>query len=85
MSHAWTSGDRDGVKRLIACGLTFYAAMAALQMVILLAIAYFGLPLKFQGESRRLIVWTSLDPGALARFLRTIDRGVERASGSATV
>lgn len=56
VSHAWTSGDRDGVKRLIACGLTFYAAMAVLQTIILLAIAYFGVPLQFQGESRRLIV-----------------------------
>jgi O-antigen/teichoic acid export membrane protein len=56
VSYAWTSGDRERVKRLVACGLTFYAVVSVLQMIILLAIAYFGLPLKFQGESRRLIV-----------------------------
>ena len=30
--------------------------MAVIQIIILLAIAYLGLPPKFQGESRRLIV-----------------------------
>src|SRR5262245_42800646 len=56
VSYAWTSGDRERVRRLVACGATFYAAISVLQMIILLAIAYFGLPVKFQGESRRLIV-----------------------------
>ncbi len=44
------------VKRLIACGTMFYLAMAAIQIIVLLAIAYLGLPAKFQGDSRRLIV-----------------------------
>jgi O-antigen/teichoic acid export membrane protein len=56
VSYAWTSGDRERVKRFVACGLTFYAVVSVFQMIILLAVAYFGLPLKFQGESRRLIV-----------------------------
>jgi O-antigen/teichoic acid export membrane protein len=56
VSYAWTSGDREQVRRLVACGVTFYAAISVLQIIILLAIAYFGLPVKFQGESRRLIV-----------------------------
>ncbi len=56
LSLAWTQGDREGVNRLMACGLTFYAVMALIQMAILLAIAYLGLPARFQGESRRLIV-----------------------------
>jgi O-antigen/teichoic acid export membrane protein len=56
VSYAWTSGDHERVKRLVACGLTFYAVVSIFQIVILLTIAHFGLPLKFQGESRRLIV-----------------------------
>jgi len=56
VTHAWTRNDHDGVRRLIACGTTFYMAMAVLQIIILLAIAYLGLPPKFQGDSRRLIV-----------------------------
>jgi O-antigen/teichoic acid export membrane protein len=53
---AWTRGDRDGVNRLVASGMAFYTAMAAIQMVLLLAIAYLGLPPTFQGETRRLII-----------------------------
>jgi len=56
VTYAWTRNDHDAVKRLIACGTTFYAAMALIQMIALLAIAYLGLPPQFQGESRRLIV-----------------------------
>ncbi len=53
---AWTRGDRDGVNRLIASGLVFYGCVAIFQMSLLLAIAYFGLPAKFQGEARRMII-----------------------------
>src|SRR4029077_9133209 len=31
ISDAWTRGDRAGVDRAIACGMTFYAAMAVVQ------------------------------------------------------
>ncbi len=56
VTEAWTRGDRAGVNRLIACGMNFYTAMSLLQIAALGAIATFGLPPKFQGESRRLIV-----------------------------
>src|SRR5262249_2966454 len=44
ISEAWTKGDREGVNRCIACGMNFYAVMAALQMVALWTIAYWALP-----------------------------------------
>ncbi len=44
ISDAWTRGDRDGVDRAIACGLTFYTAMAVLQVAALLSVAYLALP-----------------------------------------
>ncbi len=56
VSSAWARNDRNAVNRLIACGTAFYLAMAVIQMIVLLAIAYLGLPPKFQGESHRLIV-----------------------------
>ena len=56
MTAAWTRNDRDRVNRLIACGTTFYMAVTMVQVAILLSVAYFGLPLKFQGEPRRIIV-----------------------------
>jgi O-antigen/teichoic acid export membrane protein len=56
VSSAWTRNDRNAVNRLIACGTAFYLAMAVIQMIVLLAIAYLGLPPKFKGESHRLIV-----------------------------
>ena len=56
MTVAWTRGDRDGVNRLVAGGMAFYTAMAVIQMILLLAIAYFGLPASFRGRPRRLIV-----------------------------
>ncbi|MBV8555351.1 MAG: polysaccharide biosynthesis protein [Planctomycetaceae bacterium] len=56
VTDAWSRGDRAGVDRLIACGTTYYAAMSLVQVALLGAIATFGLPPKFQGESRRLIV-----------------------------
>jgi O-antigen/teichoic acid export membrane protein len=56
LAHAWAVGDRPRVGRLIGLGMTFYAAVAVIQVAILLAIAYLGLPPKFHGESRRLII-----------------------------
>jgi O-antigen/teichoic acid export membrane protein len=57
VSEAWTKGDREGVNRAIACGMTFYAGVALVQFVALLAVAYAALPhSKFHGESYGLIV-----------------------------
>ncbi len=58
VSDTWTRGDREGIDRCIACGLSFYAGMALVQMVALLGIAYVVLPLmqKFSGDEYRLIV-----------------------------
>ena len=56
VSDRWTRGDRAGVDRAIACGLTFYAATAAIQAALLLAIAGWFVPPEFQGASARLIV-----------------------------
>ena len=51
MVAAYTRGDRDGVNRTIACGMNFYAGVALIQVLILLAIAHGGLlPAKFQGN-----------------------------------
>jgi O-antigen/teichoic acid export membrane protein len=58
VSESWTRGDRDGVDRCIACGMSFYAAMTLIQIVALFAIAYLVLPTldKFSAEEYRLIV-----------------------------
>jgi len=51
MVAAWERGDRDGVDRTIACGMSFYAVVSAVQMLILLAIAHGGLlPARFRGN-----------------------------------
>ena len=42
ISDAWTRGDHDGVDRSIACGMTFYTAVAVLQMAALLARGLLG-------------------------------------------
>ncbi|MGE3822017.1 MAG: lipopolysaccharide biosynthesis protein, partial [Isosphaeraceae bacterium] len=44
VSETWTRGDRDGVDRAIACGMTFYAAMALVQISALLTVAYVAVP-----------------------------------------
>src|SRR5271169_3280510 len=44
ISDAWTRGDRAAVDRAIACGMSFYAAVALLQMAALLGVAYWALP-----------------------------------------
>lgn len=57
ISERWTKGDRDGVDRSIACGMTFYAAMALVQAAVLLSLAYWPyVANQFQGDSYRLIV-----------------------------
>ncbi len=57
VSERYTQGDREGVNRTIACGLSFYAVAAALQAAALLAIAAWGIPAgKFDAEQRALIV-----------------------------
>jgi O-antigen/teichoic acid export membrane protein len=57
VSETWTRGDRAGVDRAIACGMTFYLAVALIQVGALLAVAYVFLPYtRFHGGSYRLIV-----------------------------
>src|ERR1700733_14738856 len=61
MVDAYTRGDRDGVNRAIACGMNFYAAVALLQMLVLLGIAYGGGPARFQGNSLVLgLLWVQV-------------------------
>ena len=56
VSACWTRGDRKGVDRAVACGMTFYAVVALIQAAALLGVAYFGIPAKFSAESRPLII-----------------------------
>lgn len=57
ISERWTKGDRAGVDRAIACGMTFYAAMALVQAAVLLSLAYWPyVAEQFQGDSYRLVV-----------------------------
>src|SRR5262249_41541979 len=44
ISDSWTRGDREGVDRAVACGMNFYSAMALVQVVALLGIAYWAMP-----------------------------------------
>ena len=56
-SETWTRGDRAGVDRVIACGMNFYAAMAVVQVLALLGVAYLAVPHSvYDLEGRRLIV-----------------------------
>lgn len=58
VSESYTKGDRAGVDRAIACGMNFYAAMALVQVVALMTVAYVVLPsyFRFRGESYQLMV-----------------------------
>ena len=57
ISEAWTRGDHDAVNRSIACGMTFYTAVAFLQIAALLGVAYAALPVTaFEGRAYELIV-----------------------------
>jgi O-antigen/teichoic acid export membrane protein len=62
MVDAYTRGDRDGVNRTIACGMNFYAGVAIIQMLTLVAIAHGGLlPEKFQGNTLVLgLLWVQI-------------------------
>ncbi len=61
MVDAYSRGDRDGVNRTIACGMNFYATVALIQMAVLLGIAYFWLPPKFQGNSLVIgLLWVQI-------------------------
>jgi len=44
ISDSWTRGDRGGVNRAVACGMNFYSAMALVQVVALLGVAYWAMP-----------------------------------------
>ena len=57
VSERWTKGDREGVRRAIACGMNFYAVMALVQIAALLIVAYVALPYsRFSGPDADLIV-----------------------------
>ena len=57
VSERWTTGDREGVRRAIACGMNFYAVMALVQIAALLIVAYVALPYsKFEGADANLII-----------------------------
>ncbi len=57
ISEAWTHGDREAVDRVVACGLWLYAAMAVIQSILLLAIAYGAMPFTdWHGPSYVLII-----------------------------
>ena len=51
MTDAWARDDRAAVDRTIACGMNFYAAIGLIQMVLLLGIAYGGLPARLRDSS----------------------------------
>jgi O-antigen/teichoic acid export membrane protein len=56
VADTWTRGDRAGVRRAIACGMDFYAAMSFVQAAALLGVAYFVLPeTPFRGQAADLI------------------------------
>jgi O-antigen/teichoic acid export membrane protein len=61
-ADAYARGDRDGVNRAIACGMNFYSAVAFVQMIILLTIAYVILPqTKFAGDQLVLgLLWLQI-------------------------
>ena len=56
MVDAYARGDRDGVDRAIACGMNFYAGVALIQVLVLLGIAYWGVPARFRGDSLDLVL-----------------------------
>lgn len=56
ISDSWTRNDRGGVDRAVACGMNFYAAMALVQAVALLMVAYLALPhSKFAVQSQTVV------------------------------
>ena len=61
MVAAYARGDRDGVNRTIACGMNFYAAVALIQMAILIGIAHGGLlPVGFRNPLVLGLLWVQI-------------------------
>lgn len=56
VSEAWTRDDRSAVDRVVACGLNFYAAVAVVQTLALLAVAAWGVPGSYGPGAHELIV-----------------------------
>jgi O-antigen/teichoic acid export membrane protein len=58
VAETWTKGDRGGVDRAIACGMTFYAGVALVQIAALLAVAHLVMPryAEVWGDSYPLII-----------------------------
>jgi O-antigen/teichoic acid export membrane protein len=58
VSETWTKGDRAGVDRAIACGMTFYAGVTLVQVVVLLSVAHLVMPryAELWGDSYPLII-----------------------------
>ena len=58
VAETWTKGDRAGVDRAIACGMTFYAGVALVQVTALLAVAHLVMPryAELWGDSYPLII-----------------------------
>ena len=68
------------VDRSIACGMTFYTAVAVLQIAALLGVAYWALPEHgLRGQSYELIVKLLVAPGRDGPLLRLLGGGFERA------
>ena len=61
MSDAWARDDRAAVDRTIACGMNFYAAVALVQVVVLLAMVYGGLPAQYRANRLVLgLLWVQI-------------------------
>ena len=57
VSETWTTRDREGLDRAVACGLSFYATIALIQSVFLILIAHVAMPhTGYTGKSYELIV-----------------------------
>ena len=86
ISEAWTRGDRAGVDRAIACGMTFYAAMAVLQVAALLGVAYWALPhSKLDVSSYPLGHQAFVASGGHGPVLRYVGGRLERAPGGTSL
>jgi Na+-driven multidrug efflux pump len=56
VSERWTRGDREGVRRVLACGIGFYGLASLAQAAVLLGIAFFAVPDRFGPRGATLIV-----------------------------
>ena len=76
------------MNRAIACGTSFYAAMALVQVAVLASIAYLAVPHSpafGSGELYQVGRQASLAPGAHGPLLRPVGGRLERAPGGASV